>query len=72
MRTQKQKVRSLVFACSGAADVGELTDRAVRQLHREGVAAMSCLASIAARDQDIGLLPAGPRRGDVRCAIEQL
>ena len=44
---------NLVFVCGGAADVGELTDRAARQLSREGYAVMSCLASIAARDADI-------------------
>lgn len=44
---------ALVFVCSGAADVGELTDRAARQLHREGCAAMSCLAGIGARDADM-------------------
>jgi uncharacterized metal-binding protein len=43
----------LVFVCSGAADVGELTDRAARQLRSEGIAAMSCLASVGARDEDI-------------------
>lgn len=48
-----KKVTSLVFVCSGAADVGELTDRAARQMTREGVAAMSCVASIGARDEDI-------------------
>jgi uncharacterized metal-binding protein len=50
---RREKVTALVFACSGAADVGELTDLAARQLSREGVAAMSCLASIGARDEDI-------------------
>ncbi len=44
---------NLVFVCGGAADVGELTDRAARQLARQGMASMSCLASIAARDADI-------------------
>lgn len=44
---------TLVFVCSGAADVGELTDRAARQLRGEGIAAMSCLASVGARDEDI-------------------
>jgi uncharacterized metal-binding protein len=44
---------NLVFVCSGAADVGELTDRAARQLSRQGSAAMSCLAGIAARDPDM-------------------
>jgi tRNA-Thr(GGU) m(6)t(6)A37 methyltransferase TsaA len=49
----KKKSVNLVFVCSGAADVGELTDRAARQLDRQGLAAMSCLASIGARDEDI-------------------
>jgi uncharacterized metal-binding protein len=49
----EKKVTRLVFVCSGAADVGELTDRAARRLAREGTAAMSCLASIGARDEDI-------------------
>ena len=44
---------NLVFVCSGAADVGELTDRAARQIRQEGLGTMSCLASIAARDADI-------------------
>jgi len=44
---------SLVFVCSGAADVGELTDRAARHLQQRGLAAMSCTASVGARDQDI-------------------
>jgi uncharacterized metal-binding protein len=53
MHKQKQKTNSLVFVCSGAADVGELTDRAARELRAQGNAAMSCLASVGARDQDI-------------------
>lgn len=48
-----QKVTQLVFVCSGAADVGELTDRAARKLRADGLAAMSCLASVGARDADI-------------------
>jgi len=44
---------NLVFVCSGAADVGELTDRAARQIRQEGLGTMSCLASIGARDSDI-------------------
>jgi uncharacterized metal-binding protein len=43
----------LVFVCSGAADVGELTDRTARKLRGDGLAAMSCLASVGARDEDI-------------------
>jgi len=48
-----RKTITLVYVCSGAADVGEITDRAARQLTREGIAVMSCLASIGARDDDI-------------------
>ena len=36
----------LIFACSGAADVGEIADRAARQLTREGEGKMYCLAGI--------------------------
>lgn len=39
----------LLFSCSGAADVGELTDRAVRILTREGSGKMACLAGIGGR-----------------------
>jgi len=44
---------NLVFVCGGAADVGEVADRAARQLSRQGHASMSCLAGIAARDADM-------------------
>ena len=36
----------LVFACSGAADVGQLSDLAARRLARTGVGRMYCLAGI--------------------------
>lgn len=36
----------LIFACSGAADVGEIADRAARQLTRDGVGKMYCLAGV--------------------------
>jgi len=39
----------LVFACSGAADVGEIADRAARMLNREGAARMYCLCGIGGR-----------------------
>ncbi len=52
--TMKSKSNAnLVFVCGGAADVGEVADRAARQLSREGHASMSCLAGIAARDADM-------------------
>ncbi len=39
----------LMFSCSGAADVAEIGDRAVRALHKAGEAKMFCLAGIAGR-----------------------
>ena len=36
----------VVYACSGAADVGEIADRAARMIARAGSARMSCLAGI--------------------------
>ena len=40
---------ALVYPCSGAADTGEIADRAARRLDAENVAWMSCLAGISAR-----------------------
>lgn len=39
----------LIFACSGAADVGHIADLAVRKLTEEGVGKMFCLAGIGGR-----------------------
>ncbi len=39
-------IPALVFACSGAADVGEIADRSARQLEKRGTARMACLAGI--------------------------
>lgn len=39
----------LIFSCSGAADVGELADRAARSLTRDGHGKMFCLAGIGGR-----------------------
>ena len=36
----------LIFACSGAADVGEIADRAARELRSQGAGKMYCLAAI--------------------------
>jgi uncharacterized metal-binding protein len=38
----------LIYACSGAADVGEIADQVARRLRSEGVAKMTCLAGIGA------------------------
>lgn len=42
----KEKV---VFACSGAADVGELADKTARKLRKDGFGKMSCLIGIGAK-----------------------
>jgi uncharacterized metal-binding protein len=39
----------LVFACSGAADVGQISDLAARRLSAEGAGRMFCLAGIGGR-----------------------
>ncbi|MHC1790257.1 putative zinc-binding protein [Solidesulfovibrio sp.] len=39
----------LVFACSGAADVGELADQTARKLTADGLGKMFCLAGIGGR-----------------------
>ena len=38
-----------IYACSGAADVGEIADHAARKLTADGVGKMSCLAGIGGR-----------------------
>ena len=40
---------ALVYPCSGAADVGEIADRAARLLDADNTARMSCLAGIGGR-----------------------
>ena len=39
----------LIFACSGAADVGAIADQAARKLTREGTGKMFCLAGVGGR-----------------------
>ncbi len=43
----------LIFACSGAADVGEISDRAARKLSKDGIGAMFCLAGLGGRVEPI-------------------
>lgn len=40
---------TLIFACSGAADVGEISDRVARQISAKGTAKMFCLAGIGGK-----------------------
>lgn len=44
---------TLIFACSGAADVGAVTDQAARKMSRDGVGSMFCLAGIGGRIEPI-------------------
>jgi len=39
----------LIFACSGAADVGEIADKAARQLTKENLGRMFCSVGIGGR-----------------------
>lgn len=39
----------VIFACSGAADVGRISDLAARRLSEEGAGKMSCLAGVGGR-----------------------
>jgi len=39
----------LVFACSGASDVGAVADQAARRVSRMKLASMGCLAAVANR-----------------------
>ena len=39
----------LIFACSGAADVGAIADQAARKLTKDGAGKMYCLAGIGGR-----------------------
>lgn len=43
----------LIFACSGAADVGAISDRAARRLTKDGKGKMFCLTGIGGRVQGI-------------------
>lgn len=43
------RAKTVVYACSGCSDAGELADRIARKLTREGLAQMSCLAGIGGR-----------------------
>ena len=38
----------LVYACSGAADVGEIADKAARKLSKDGFGKLTCLAGVGA------------------------
>ena len=43
----------IVLACSGASDIGRLSDVVARKLRDEGVRSMKCLAMVAADNQPL-------------------
>ena len=46
---QAEIEKPIIYACSGCSDAGELADRVARQLTRDGIGEMSCLAGIGGR-----------------------
>jgi uncharacterized metal-binding protein len=58
MKIQKKecgcgKAPKLIFPCSGAADTGEIADRAARRLSAARIGRMSCLAGLGGKIDDI-------------------
>lgn len=51
MNAQANSIPStrLIFACSGAADVGQIADLTARKLMQQGVGRMFCLAGLGGR-----------------------
>jgi uncharacterized metal-binding protein len=47
--TAVKKPITVVYACSGCSDAGEIADRIARRLTHDGAAQMSCLAGIGGR-----------------------
>ena len=60
--TPLKKPATVVYACSGCSDAGELADRIARRLSREGAAEMSCLAGIGGRVKPLVNKAAGAER----------
>jgi uncharacterized metal-binding protein len=58
---------TLLYPCSGAADVGELADRAVRKLWKEGFATKTCLAGVGA---DISGFVQSARGADTNIVVD--
>ena len=51
--SSKENATKTVFACSGAADLGEVSDLVARKLHRDGERQMKCLAFIGGGIQEM-------------------
>ncbi len=52
-RCQCSTAPKLIFPCSGASDVGEISDKVARRLTKEGEGKMYCLAGVGGRVPDI-------------------
>ena len=52
---QLTEPKPIIYACSGCSDAGELADRVARELTKQGVAQMSCLAGIGGRVKSLML-----------------
>lgn len=61
------EVPKFVFACSGAADVGEIADRAARKLARDGAGRMFCIAGLGG---DVGPMIDTTRQAAAVLAID--
>ena len=57
MSNEKEQVCSggdvLIFACSGAVDVGDIADKAARKLNSNGVGCMFCTAGLGGKVEPI-------------------
>lgn len=71
---------TLIFTCSGAADAGEVADRAGRKLNKQGIGAMFCLAGLGGQVEPIMKKTASASRilaidgcllNCVKCSLEQ-
>lgn len=51
--SSSEETIKLIFACSGGADVGHISDLAARQLAKEGFGTMYCLAGLGGKVEPI-------------------
>lgn len=58
---------TLLYTCSGASDVGEIADRAVRKLWKEDFAQKTCLAGVGA---DISGFMQSAKGADVNITVD--
>lgn len=59
--------KTLIYACSGAANTGYLADQVARNLNREGAGDMTCLAAVGA---DLSGFIESAKAADVNVVID--